>query len=59
MAPDTKALIAINTGQCGSDTLLNNKALQRKSVKTESATVAANALALPKCFSTLITSPSP
>jgi hypothetical protein len=58
MAPDTKTLIAINTGQCGSDTLLNNKALQRKSMKTESATLVAKALALPNCLISLITSPS-
>ena len=59
MAPDTKTLIAINTGQCGSDTLLNNKALQRKSMNTESATLVAKALTLPRCFNTLITSLSP
>jgi hypothetical protein len=55
MSPDPNALMAINGSDCTSDALLNNQALQRKSMRDESATLAAQATTMAACFNTLIT----
>ena len=51
MSPDPIALMAVSA----SDALLNNQALQRKSMRDEIATLAAQATATAACFNTLIT----
>jgi hypothetical protein len=51
MSPDPSALMAANAR----DALLNNQALQRKSVRDEITTPAAQATATAACFNTLIT----
>jgi hypothetical protein len=55
MSADPDALIAINASDCASEALFNNQALQRKSVRDESATLAAQATTMAACFNTLIT----
>jgi hypothetical protein len=45
MTADPNTLMTINAGNCRCDALLNNQALQRKSVKTEMVTPAAQATA--------------
>jgi hypothetical protein len=45
MTADPNTLMTINAGNCRSDTLLNSQALQRKSIKTETVTPAAQATA--------------
>ena len=54
MTPDTNTLKAVNASDCTSAALLNNKALKRTSVRDESATLAAQATAIPLCCDTLI-----
>jgi hypothetical protein len=56
MTPDPNTLMAVNASDCTSDALLNNQALQRKSVRDESATFAAQATAIPLSFDSLIAS---
>jgi hypothetical protein len=56
MIPDPSALTAVNASDCTRDTLLKTHALQRKSMRDESATLAAQATAIPPCFKTVITS---
>lgn len=51
MSPDPNALMAVSA----SDALLNNQALQRKSMRDEIATLAAQATATAARFNTLIT----
>jgi hypothetical protein len=56
MTPDPNTLMAVNASDCTRDALLNNQALHRKRARDESATLAAQATAIPPCFDTLITS---
>jgi hypothetical protein len=53
--PDPHRLKAVNAIVCTSGALLNNQALQRNSVRDESATIAVQATATPPYFNTLIT----
>jgi hypothetical protein len=54
--PDPHRLKPVNAIVCTSGALLNNQALQRNSVRDESTTIAAQAIAIPPYFNTLITS---
>jgi hypothetical protein len=54
MTPDPSTLMAVNASDGTSDAPLANQALQRWSVTTESATLAAQATAIPSCFNALI-----
>ena len=56
MTPDPNTLSAVNANDCTSEALPNNQALQRKSVRNESAPLAAQATAIPPCLNTLIVS---
>jgi hypothetical protein len=57
MSPDPNALMTINASDRLSDALLNNQALQRENMRDASATLPAQATAIPSCFNTLITGP--
>ena len=54
MTPDPNTLMAVNASDGTSDAPLNNQAPQRRSVTTDSATLAAQATAIPSCFNALI-----
>jgi hypothetical protein len=56
MTPDPNTLMAVKASGCTSDAPLNNQALQRNSMRDESATLTAQATAIPPCFNTLIAS---
>jgi hypothetical protein len=53
MSPDPNALMAASAR----DALLNDQALQRKSMRDEIATLTAQGAAAAACFNTLITGP--
>jgi hypothetical protein len=59
MNPDPHMLKAPSAIDCASGVLINNQVLQRNSTRDESIAIAALATAIPKYFSSLITSPSP
>src|SRR5258707_10598877 len=54
MTPDPNTLMPVKASDCTSDALPNNQALQRNSMRDESATLTAQATAIPPCFNTLI-----
>jgi hypothetical protein len=56
VTPDPHRLKAVNTMVCTSGALLSNQVLQRNSVRDESTAIAAQAIAIPPYFNTLITS---
>jgi len=58
MAPDPNTLMAVKASDCTGD-VLNNQALQRKSMRDESATLSAQATAVPPCLNAFIASHLP
>jgi hypothetical protein len=59
MSPDPDTLMAINASDCMSDALPDNQTLQRKSMRDESATLAAQATAAVLCFNRFMASHPP
>jgi hypothetical protein len=56
MIPDPSTLIAVKASACTRDALLKTHAPQRKSIRDESAALAAHATAIPLCSNTVIAS---